>query len=50
MDILIIALATAAAVWYLYRQFAKTAKPGDGACGCSGCGGCSASPRKSAES
>lgn len=46
MDLLIIALATAGAVWYLCRKFARAAKPEDSTIGCSGCGGCSAANRK----
>lgn len=41
LDILVIVLVTAAAVWYLYRKFVGAFKGGQSACGCSGCSGCS---------
>ncbi|MFP4348353.1 MAG: FeoB-associated Cys-rich membrane protein [Thermodesulfobacteriota bacterium] len=42
MEIILVIIAVGVAVWYLYRNFARSLKAGNPSCGCGGCTGCPA--------
>ena len=52
MEILIVVIVFAAAIWYLYRRFKGLMDPKQPSCSCSGCGGssCDAAPKDEQES
>jgi hypothetical protein len=45
MEIIVVIIISALAVWYLYRRFRIMYKGDQSSCGCSGCDSCAAAPK-----